>query len=217
MKIRHHYLSVKKGFVHMKAVIDGVILTKGKLLSGYVLLYEEAIWKIIPRNEVRVRMCTEIVDANGGFVVPGWVHVNVDCQKEGCRHWQQVLPSQGIVAFVPRDAEATASSNKGARVMTNASLDASSTLVLNRDSSTAASFMTAVCDFLKEGTYSFTECMHMLSTVPLQCLGYKDRGELQEGYVADYLVLDGETLQVKQTIISGVVVYDNTDGKRIIR
>lgn len=57
----------------MKAIIDGLLVLPHEIVTGKVLMYEKDIWKIVPRKEFRAGMCTDLVDANGGFVVPGFI------------------------------------------------------------------------------------------------------------------------------------------------
>ena len=61
----------------MKAIIDGLLVLPHEIVTGKVLMYEKDIWKIVPRKEFRAGMCTDLVDANGGFVVPGFINEHI--------------------------------------------------------------------------------------------------------------------------------------------
>ena len=52
----------------MKAIIDGLLVLSNEIVTGHILMYEKDIWKIVPRHQFRAGMCTELIDANGGFV-----------------------------------------------------------------------------------------------------------------------------------------------------
>ncbi len=54
----------------MKAIIDGLIVLPNEIINGHVIMYEKDIWRIVPRKQFRAGMCSEFIDANGGFVVP---------------------------------------------------------------------------------------------------------------------------------------------------
>lgn len=45
----------------MKAIINGIIILPHELATGQVLLYDEKIKGIIPRNEWHAGHCTDII------------------------------------------------------------------------------------------------------------------------------------------------------------
>ena len=61
----------------MKAIIDGLLVLSNEIVTGHILMYEKDIWKIVPRHQFRAGMCTELIDANGGFVVPGFINEHI--------------------------------------------------------------------------------------------------------------------------------------------
>lgn len=94
----------------MKAIIDGLLVLPHEIVTGKVLMYEKDIWKIVPRKEFRAGMCTELVDANGGFVVPGFINEHIhgcagadtmDDGEEALQTMQKMLPRTGVTSFLP--------------------------------------------------------------------------------------------------------------------
>lgn len=61
----------------MKAIFDGLIVLPNEIVNGHVILYEKDIWRIVPRKQFRAGMCSEFIDANGGFVVPGFINEHI--------------------------------------------------------------------------------------------------------------------------------------------
>lgn len=93
----------------MKAVIDGLIVKGNEIITGQVLMYEQNIWKIVPRKVFRAGMCTELVDANGGFVVPGFINEHIhgcagadvmDEDEQALETICRALPQTGVTSFV---------------------------------------------------------------------------------------------------------------------
>lgn len=94
----------------MKAIIDGLLVLPHEIVTGQVLMYEEDIWKIVPRRQFRAGMCTELIDANGGFVVPGFINEHIhgcagsdtmDDDDQALAAMQKALPATGVTSFVP--------------------------------------------------------------------------------------------------------------------
>ncbi len=94
----------------MKAIIDGLLVLPHEIVTGQILMYEQDIWKIVPRSQFRAGMCTELIDANGGFVIPGFINEHIhgcagadtmDDNDEALAVMQRVLPSTGVTSFLP--------------------------------------------------------------------------------------------------------------------
>lgn len=94
----------------MKAIIDGLLVRGNEIVTGQVLMYDRDIWKIVPRKAFRAGMCTELVDANGGFVAPGFINEHIhgcagadvmDETEEALETMQKALPATGVTSFVP--------------------------------------------------------------------------------------------------------------------
>lgn len=93
----------------MKAIIDGLIVRNNEIETGQVLLYERDIWKIVPRSQFRVGMCTDLIDADGGFVMPGFINEHIhgcagvdvmDDEDTALETMQKALPATGVTSFV---------------------------------------------------------------------------------------------------------------------
>lgn len=95
----------------MKAIIDGMLVLPDEILAGYVLLYEDdRITDIVPRKGIRLGRCTEIVDADGNFVVPGFINEHIhgcggadvmDVDAAALATMQRLLPRTGVTSFLP--------------------------------------------------------------------------------------------------------------------
>lgn len=94
----------------MKAIFNGLLVLPGRIVTGDVLLYERDIWQIVPRKAFRAGMCTDVIDAQGGFVLPGFINEHIhgcagvdtmDGTVEAIRTMQRVLPKTGVTSFLP--------------------------------------------------------------------------------------------------------------------
>jgi len=93
----------------MKAIINGKIITKEKILENKVLLFNEKINKIVDSenfNEDNV----EIIDAKGNYVSPGFIDVHIhgskgkdamDGEVESLEVISKFVCSKGVTAFLP--------------------------------------------------------------------------------------------------------------------
>ena len=62
----------------MKAIIDGMIVLPDAIVGGHILLYEgDRITDIVPRKGFHLGQCTDLIYANGGFVVPGFINEHI--------------------------------------------------------------------------------------------------------------------------------------------
>ena len=93
----------------MKAIIDGLLVLSNEIVTGHILMYEKDIWKIVPRHQFRAGMCTELIDANGGFVVPGFINEHIhgcagadvmDEDGQALETMRKALPATGVTSFV---------------------------------------------------------------------------------------------------------------------
>ncbi len=93
----------------MKAIFDGLIVLPNEIINGHVILYEKDIWRIVPRKQFRAGMCSEFIDANGGFVVPGFINEHIhgcagadvmDDDDQALPTMQRALPATGVTSFV---------------------------------------------------------------------------------------------------------------------
>lgn len=94
----------------MKAIYNGLLVLPDRVVTGEVILYEQDIWKIMPRKAFRAGMCSELMDAQGGFVFPGFINEHIhgcagvdtmDGTVGALRTMQKVLPQTGVTSFLP--------------------------------------------------------------------------------------------------------------------
>lgn len=94
----------------MKAIYNGLLVLPDKVVTGEVLLYEHDIWQIVPRKQFRAGMCSELIDAGGGFVMPGFINEHIhgcvgvdtmDGTVAAIQTMQDALPKTGVTSFLP--------------------------------------------------------------------------------------------------------------------
>lgn len=94
----------------MKAIINGIIILPDELVTGQVLMYDDKISQIIPRSEWHAGWCTDLINAQGGFVSPGFINEHIhgcagcdtmDESPEALLTMSKALPATGVTAFVP--------------------------------------------------------------------------------------------------------------------
>ena len=59
----------------MKAIINGKIILKDRIIEGYAILFEDKIEAIVRAENVPQN--AEIIDAKGGFVSPGLIDLHI--------------------------------------------------------------------------------------------------------------------------------------------
>jgi alpha-D-ribose 1-methylphosphonate 5-triphosphate diphosphatase len=65
----------------------------------------------------------------------------------------------------------------------------------------------AVFRLVDDGVAALSEAWALVSSGPAQILGLTDRGALEEGQRADFVVLDPETRQIEATVVGGEITY----------
>lgn len=65
----------------------------------------------------------------------------------------------------------------------------------------------AVFRLVDDGIATLPEAWALVSSGPAQILGLTDRGTLEEGQRADFVVLDPETRQIEATVVGGEITY----------
>ena len=92
----------------MKAIINGKIILKDKLLENYALIYSDVIEDIIPLESVP--QDATIIDANGGFVSPGLIDLHIhgylgkdvcDGEQESIKTISKGLLKNGVTGYLP--------------------------------------------------------------------------------------------------------------------
>ena len=63
----------------MYLIINGRIITEDSILTGYELLVKDKIiFKIRPKGELKINNSTELIDAGGGYITPGFIDIHSD-------------------------------------------------------------------------------------------------------------------------------------------
>lgn len=92
----------------MKAIKNGRIILKDRVMDGSVLLYSDVIEGIVSPN--MIPQCSEIVDANGGYVAPGLIDMHIhgylgkdvcDAEEESIRTIAEGIVKNGVTGFLP--------------------------------------------------------------------------------------------------------------------
>lgn len=95
-------------FCFMKAIINGKIVLKDRVLTGKALVFEEKITDIT--SEEKIPAGTEIIDAKGAYVAPGLIDVHIhgyigedtsDCNPDGIRKMSAELVKKGVTGWLP--------------------------------------------------------------------------------------------------------------------
>ena len=92
----------------MKAITNGKIILKDRVLEGFALLYSNVIEGIVPVSNLPAE--AEIIDANGGYVSPGLIDIHIhgylgkdvcDGEEESIRTISEGLLANGVVGYLP--------------------------------------------------------------------------------------------------------------------
>ncbi|MBO5936267.1 MAG: N-acetylglucosamine-6-phosphate deacetylase [Clostridia bacterium] len=92
----------------MKAIINGKIILKDRILEGSALLYSDVVEGIVPHGSVPKE--AEIIDAKGGYVAPGLIDMHIhgylgkdvcDGEEESIRTISKGLLANGVTGYLP--------------------------------------------------------------------------------------------------------------------
>lgn len=92
----------------MKAIINGKIILKDRILEGSALLYTDVIEGIVPLGSVPAD--AEVIDANGSYVAPGLIDMHIhgylgkdvcDGEEESIRTISKGLLANGVTGYLP--------------------------------------------------------------------------------------------------------------------
>ncbi len=92
----------------MKAIINGKIILKDRIVEGNALLYSDVIEGIIPQENIPDN--AEIIDAAGGYVSPGLIDLHIhgylgkdvcDGCEDSIRTMANGLLQNGVTGFLP--------------------------------------------------------------------------------------------------------------------
>lgn len=92
----------------MKAIINGKIILKDRIVENQVLLFSDVIEGIIPADSIPAD--AEIIDAKGGYVSPGLIDIHIhgylgkdvcDGSEESIRTISEGLVANGVTGYLP--------------------------------------------------------------------------------------------------------------------
>ncbi len=92
----------------MKAIVNGKIILKDRIVENCALLYTDKIEDVIPENLVPEN--AEIIDANGGYIAPGLIDLHIhgylskdvcDGEEESIRIISKGLLTNGVTGYLP--------------------------------------------------------------------------------------------------------------------
>ncbi len=92
----------------MKAIINGKIILKDRVLEGAALVYSDVIEGIVPAD--KIPQGAEVIDAKGGYVAPGLIDLHIhgylgkdvcDGEEESIRTIAKGLLANGVTGFLP--------------------------------------------------------------------------------------------------------------------
>ena len=92
----------------MKAIINGKIILKDRIIEGPALLYTDVIEGVVPIGSVPAD--TEVIDAKGKYVAPGLIDMHIhgylgkdvcDGEEESIRTISKGLLANGVTGYLP--------------------------------------------------------------------------------------------------------------------
>ncbi len=92
----------------MKAIVNGKIVLKDRILENSAVLYSNVIEGIIPCDKLP-KGC-EVIDANGGYVTPGFIDLHIhgylgkdvcDGEEESIRTISKGIIANGVTSYLP--------------------------------------------------------------------------------------------------------------------
>jgi len=92
----------------MKAIINGRIILKDRIIDDSALLFSDVIEGIVPAANVPEG--AEVIDAKGGFVAPGLIDMHIhgylgkdvcDGEEESIRTISKGLLANGVTGYLP--------------------------------------------------------------------------------------------------------------------
>ena len=92
----------------MKAITNGKIILKDRILENCTLIFSDVIEEIVP--DCYIPKDAQIIDANGGYVMPGLIDIHIhgylgkdvcDGEEESIRTISNGLIKNGVTAYLP--------------------------------------------------------------------------------------------------------------------
>lgn len=93
----------------MKAIINGKIITKEKILENKILLFDKKIKEIIEFKDFN-KSNVKIIDAKGNYISPGFIDVHIhgsngkdamDGEIDSLETISKFVCSKGVTSFLP--------------------------------------------------------------------------------------------------------------------
>ena len=92
----------------MKAIINGKIILKDRIVENCALLYSNVIEGIVPNDNIPEG--TAVIDAKGGYVSPGLIDMHIhgylgkdvcDGEEESIRTISEGIVKNGVTGYLP--------------------------------------------------------------------------------------------------------------------
>lgn len=92
----------------MKAIVNGRIILKDRILDGNAVLYSDVIEGIIPCDKLPEGI--ETIDAKGGYITPGFIDLHIhgylgkdvcDGEEESIRTISEGIIANGVTSYLP--------------------------------------------------------------------------------------------------------------------
>ncbi len=92
----------------MKAIVNGKIILKDRIVEDGVLLYSDVVEGVVSKEQIPEG--AEIIDANGGYVAPGLIELHIhgylgkdvcDGEEESIRVIAEGIVQNGVTGFLP--------------------------------------------------------------------------------------------------------------------
>ena len=92
----------------MKAIINGKIILKDRIVENCALLYSDVIEGIVPNDNIPAG--ASVIDAKGGYVSPGLIDIHIhgylgkdvcDGEEESIRTISEGLVKNGVTGYLP--------------------------------------------------------------------------------------------------------------------
>ena len=93
----------------MKCIVNGRIIRKDDIISGFAIVFDEKIRAIVPENEIHTEEY-EVIDAKGNLVAPGLVDIHIhgylgedasDGSAEGLKVMAAGIAKNGVTSWCP--------------------------------------------------------------------------------------------------------------------
>ena len=92
----------------MKAITNGKIILKDRVIDGFAVLISDVVEGIIPAEQIPEGV--EVLDAKGGYIAPGLIDLHIhgylgkdvcDGEEESIRTISKGLLANGVTGYLP--------------------------------------------------------------------------------------------------------------------